>query len=176
MLFRQSLDIEQQQIATIVDARAVMLAYQTSALTVAIAFIARSNDTQRSMRVVRLGGQSLQLLDLILTRHDAQLYPIERTRLFIGKEVVRITAMRIEVLQLRSTTTRDTSLHQLDIESLVGTLHPTTHKDLAHQCVDKRRVNSVTTIVAHVGRTHRSRSNAIQAVGYGFQEAHSVIS
>ena len=173
MLFRQSLDIEQQQITTIIDTRAVVLAHQTSALTVASTLIARRKDTQRGLRAVCLGGHSLQLLDLILARYDAQLHPIEHTRLFVSKEIVRITAMRIEVLQLRSATTRHIAQHQVGIESRIRTLQSTTHKNLTHKRIDKRRVDSVTTIVAHVGRTHRARSNAIQSLGYGFENAHS---
>lgn len=172
MLFRQTLDIEQQQIASIIDARAVMFAHQSTTLATASTFITWCKNTQRGLCAASLVGQLVQLLDRIFTWHDTHLHPIERRGLRIGKEKILVTTMRIEVLQLRSPSTRHVAHHQIGIECRIRALHTAAHKHLTHQRIDKRRVDSVATIVAHIGRTHRPRSNAIQTLGYGLEDAH----
>ena len=59
MLFRQPLDIEQQQIASIIDTRAVMFAHQSTTLTITGTFVARRKDTQRGLRALSLVGQQM---------------------------------------------------------------------------------------------------------------------
>lgn len=175
MLFRQTLDIEQQQIASIIDTRAVMFAHQSTTLATASTFITWRKNTQRGLCAASLVGQLVQLLDRIFAWHDTHLHPIERRGLRIGKEKILVTTMRIEVLQLRSPSTRHVAQHQIGIECRIRALHTAAHKHLTHQRIDKRRMDSVATIVAHIGCTHRPRSNAIQTLGYGLEDAHRLL-